>query len=97
MNEKKIEGIFNAVQKVFSVTRECLTGPRRQRNVAEARLTAGYFLQTEAGLENTDVPKQLARSRAWASFALHRCPELSGMDRRYAAKVLDVYNQIKAA
>lgn len=97
MKNPKIEAVFKAVEKVFAVTRDQLVGPRRQRNVAEARMTAGYFLMTEAGVEAEQVPTLLARSRTWASFILYRCPEVGGMDKRYCAKVHEVYRQLKAA
>lgn len=88
------EHILTAIRTTFGVSDKDIRGPRRHRNVSEARLAAGYFLLTESGANNDDMPKLLHKSRPWGSYALYRCPEVAEMDKRFRAKLEAVYSLI---
>jgi len=61
--------ILAAVERTYRVTRSELTGPRRHKNLADARRCAGYFLAIAGNRNNDEIAAMLSRSPSWASQA----------------------------
>lgn len=78
---------MNAVCCIFRVSQEEIRSGRKHRNVAEARMTAGYLLITLANMGRGDAEKMVNRKHPWAAWAVYRSPDLGEIDDVYAYKV----------
>lgn len=79
------------IGKVFDVTPEAMTRNQRHRPLAEARLTAAYYLFTETLMDRAGIARLFGKSLNWVSWCLARCPALAAIDKRYQAKVAAVF------
>lgn len=90
----RTDHILNAICTTFGVSLKELRSRRKHKNTSEARIAAGYMLQTEGNAGPDAVAVALNRSPGWPSFALWRCQDLGEVDRRYSDKVQAIYRII---
>jgi hypothetical protein len=86
--------ILSTVERVFRVTRQEITGPRRYQNLANARRCAAYFLSIAGNRSNEQIAKLLSRSPSWASQQRWHYHDAVSVDKTMEAQAVAVYGAL---